>query len=124
MVYIATRHGACVQTHDKSIEEDRMEFVVVAAVVAVSFGAAATWLIATRLPEHWLDKSASDGRYAHLGLENERAAETDPRRDQARIDTRRVRRSRVRARLQSAARMMRALRPATAHSDHDRTARP
>ncbi|MEX3946765.1 hypothetical protein AB4Y40_03245 [Paraburkholderia sp. EG287B] len=101
-----------------------MEFVVVAAIVAVSLGAAATWLLATRLPEHWLDKSASEGRYAHLGLENERSAEADPRRDQACIDTRRVRRSRVRARLQSAARLMRALRPASARRDHDRTARP
>lgn len=101
-----------------------MEFVLVAAIVAVSFGAAATWLLATRLPERWLDKSASEGRYAHLGLENERAAETDPRREQARIETRRVRRSRVRARLQGAARMMRALRPATARHDRDRTARP
>ena len=101
-----------------------MEFVVVAAIVAVSFGAAATWLLATRLPERWLDKSASHGRYADLGLENERAAEADPRREQARIDTRRVRRSRVRARLQSAARMMRAFRPVTTRHDHDRTARP
>ncbi|MCP3707642.1 hypothetical protein M3I54_11690 [Paraburkholderia sp. CNPSo 3274] len=101
-----------------------MEFVVVAAIVAVSFGAAATWLLATRLPERWLDTSASEGRYAHLGLEDERAAEADPRREQARIDTRRVRRSRVRARLQSAAQMMRALRPATTRRDQDRTARP
>ncbi|MCP3717245.1 hypothetical protein [Paraburkholderia sp. CNPSo 3281] len=101
-----------------------MEFVVVAAIVAVSFGAAATWLLATRLPERWLEKSASEGRYAHLGLENERAAEADLRREQARIDTRRVRRSRVRARIQGAARMMRALRPASASRDHDRTARP
>ncbi|MCP3721799.1 hypothetical protein M3I53_01445 [Paraburkholderia sp. CNPSo 3272] len=69
-----------------------MEFVVVAAIVAVSFGAAATWLLATRLPERWLDKSASEGRYAHLGLQNERSADADPRLDQARIDTRRVRR--------------------------------
>ncbi|WP_028204849.1 hypothetical protein [Paraburkholderia nodosa] len=101
-----------------------MEFVVVAAIVAVSFGAAATWLLATRLPERWLEKSAGEGRYAHLGLENERAAEADLRREQARIDTRRVRRSRVRARIQGAARMMRAFRPASASRDHDRTARP
>ncbi|QGZ54878.1 hypothetical protein [Paraburkholderia acidiphila] len=101
-----------------------MEFVVVAAIIAVSFGAAATWLLATRLPERWLDKSASEGRYAGLGLENERAAKADPRREQARIDTRRVRRSRARARLQGAARVMRALRAATARHDHDRTARP
>ncbi|CAD6535806.1 hypothetical protein LMG27952_03071 [Paraburkholderia hiiakae] len=101
-----------------------MEFVLVAAIVAVSFGAAATWLLATLLPERWLDKNASEGRYAHLGLESERTAETDPRREQARADTRRVRRSRVRARLQGAARMMRALRPVTAPRDHDRTARP
>ena len=103
-----------------------MEFVVVAAIIAVSFGAAATWLLATRLPERWLDKSASEGRYACLGLENERAAEADPRREQARIDTQRVRRSRVRARLQGAARVMRVLRAATARHDHDhdRTARP
>ncbi|WP_321914258.1 MULTISPECIES: hypothetical protein [unclassified Paraburkholderia] len=101
-----------------------MEFVVVAAIIAVSFGAAATWLLATRLPERWLDKSASEGRYAHLGLDSERAAETDPRREQTRVDMRRVRRARVRARLQGAARMMRALRAATARHDHDRTARP
>ncbi|WP_322032990.1 hypothetical protein [Paraburkholderia sp. J76] len=100
-----------------------MEFVAVAAIVAVSFGAAATWLLATR-PEHWLDKSASNGRYAHLGLQNGQDAEPDPRRDQARVDARRVRRARVRARLQGAARVMRALRPAAARHGHDRPARP
>jgi hypothetical protein len=101
-----------------------MEFVVVAAIIAVSFGAAATWLLATRLPESWLEKSASEGRYAHLSAQEDPADETDPRRMQARVDTRRVRRARVRARLQSAARMMRALRTAAARDSRGNTARP
>lgn len=101
-----------------------MEIVVVAAIVAISFGTAATWLLATRLPERWLEKSASEGRYAHLGMEARTADETDARRVQARTETRRVRRARVRARLQTAARMMRAMRPAALRHGRGRTARP
>ncbi|CAG9254457.1 hypothetical protein [Paraburkholderia unamae] len=101
-----------------------MELVVVAAIVAVSFGAAATWLLATRLPERWLEKNASEGRYAHLGMQEASTDEADTRRIQARNDTRRVRRERVRARLQTAARMMRALRPAATRQGRGPAARP
>jgi hypothetical protein len=119
------RYDACVRPpYRRSIEEDWMEFVVVAAVIAVSLGAAATWLLATHLPERWLEKGANEGRYAHLGMEEDPAEEADPRRMQARADTRRVRRARVRARLQSAARMMRAWRTAAARDGRGNTARP
>lgn len=87
-----------------------MEFVVITAIVAVSFGAAATWLLATRLPEGWLERSASEGRYAHLGIDETQLDEADPRRMQARTDTRRVRRAPARRHLQHATQMMHALR--------------
>lgn len=87
-----------------------METVVVAAIIAVSFGAAATWLLATRLPESWLESSTREGRYAHLGAEDPQPDDTDPRRMQARNDARRVRRGRARRSIQSAAQMMRTLR--------------
>ncbi|WP_321841224.1 hypothetical protein [Paraburkholderia bannensis] len=85
-----------------------MEFVVIAAIVAVGFGATATWMIATRLPAEWIERGQNAGRYSSLA-EIELPDETDPRRDQARTDTRRVRRSRVRASA-SAMGLMRALR--------------
>jgi hypothetical protein len=106
------------------LEDYPMGLVVVVAIVAVSFGVAATWLLATRLPEHWHEKSASEGRYAHLGEQPDLADLSDPRRMQARTDVRRVRRARVRARLQTAARMMRAWRPASSRDDRGNTARP
>ncbi|WP_322046869.1 hypothetical protein [Paraburkholderia sp. J67] len=85
-----------------------MEIVVIAAIVAVSFGAAATWLIATRLPAEWIERSAAEGRYAALS-ETALPEEADPRRMQARTDSRRVRRARVRASLPAVA-FVRALR--------------
>ncbi|QGZ61674.1 hypothetical protein [Paraburkholderia acidisoli] len=87
-----------------------MEFVVVTAIVAVSFGAAATWLLATRLPESWLERSASEGRYAHLGIDETQPDEAEPPRMQARTDARRVRRANARRQIQRAAQMMRTLR--------------
>jgi pimeloyl-ACP methyl ester carboxylesterase len=100
-----------------------MEIVVVAAIVAVSFGAAATWLLATRLPERWLEKSAGSGRYAHLAAEENEADDPAPPRMQAHPDARHVRRARMRARLNTAARMMRALRPVAARRSRGHTAR-
>jgi hypothetical protein len=100
-----------------------MEIVVVAAIVAVGFGAAATWLLATRLPERWLEKSASNGRFAHLAAEEDEA-DAKPPRMQAHPDARHVRRAQVRARLHAAAGMMRALRPAAARRSRGHTARP
>jgi hypothetical protein len=73
-----------------------MEIVVIAALVAVGFGAAATWLIATRLPAEWIERAQHEGRYAAL-IDNAVPQETDLRRQQARTDTRRVRRARIRA---------------------------
>jgi pimeloyl-ACP methyl ester carboxylesterase len=110
--------------HETSIEDYRMEIVVVAAIVAVSFGAAATWLLATRLPERWLEKSASNGRFAHLAAQETEVGDAKPPRMQAHPDARHVRRARVRARLNAAAGMMRALRPAAARRSRGHTARP
>ncbi len=73
-----------------------MEIIVIAAIVAVGFGATATWLIATRLPAGWIERAQTEGRYGSLA-EAAFPDEEDPRRQQARTDTRRVRRSRVRA---------------------------
>ncbi|WP_322101947.1 hypothetical protein [Paraburkholderia sp. J41] len=87
-----------------------MEIVVVAAIIAVSFGAAATWLLATRLPASWLEHSANEGRYAHLGVDDTAPEEADSRRAQARTEVRRVRRARARWHFQRAAQMMRTLR--------------
>ncbi|MDR3096395.1 MAG: hypothetical protein LBV73_04880 [Paraburkholderia sp.] len=85
-----------------------MEIVVSAALIAVGFGAAATWLIATRLPAEWIERSRTDGRYAALSTTDGAIEEPDPRGAQARIYTRRVRRARVRA--LPAAALMRTLR--------------
>lgn len=85
-----------------------MEIVVIAAIVAVGFGTAATWMIATRLPAEWIERGQHEGRYGSL-TETDIPGETDPRRQQARTDTRRVRRSRVRASA-SALSLVRALR--------------
>lgn len=74
-----------------------MEIVVIAAIIAVGFGAAATWLIATRLPAEWIERSQTEGRYAALSTADDIAEAPDPRRMQARADSRRVRRARVRA---------------------------
>lgn len=77
-----------------------MEFVVIAALIAVSFGVAATWLIATRLPAEWIERGQHEGRYASLSMPttaSSTSSEIDSRRVQARTDTRRVRRSRFRA---------------------------
>ena len=87
---------------------DEMEIVVVTAIIAVGFGATATWLIATRLPAEWIERGRTEGRYAALAAEDEPVEEPDPRRAQARTDSRRVRRARVRA-LPTAA-LMRTLR--------------
>jgi hypothetical protein len=80
---------------------DLMEFVVIAALIAVSFGVAATWLIATRLPAEWIERGQHEGRYASLSMpttaSSSTSSEIDSRRVQARTDTRRVRRSRFRA---------------------------
>lgn len=73
-----------------------MEIVVIAAIVAVGLGATATWLIATRLPAEWIERNQSEGRFGSL-IESDIAEEADPRRQQARTDGRRVRRSRTRA---------------------------
>ncbi|QBQ97380.1 hypothetical protein [Paraburkholderia pallida] len=76
-----------------------MSVVISVAIIAVAFGAAATWLIATRLPVEWIERGRNDGRYAALSAADEpiEAPETDPRRVQARTHARRVRRARVRA---------------------------
>ncbi|MFD1555957.1 hypothetical protein ACFSHT_10015 [Paraburkholderia silviterrae] len=76
-----------------------MPVVVSVAIIAVGFGAAATWLIATRLPAEWVERGRNDGRYAALSAADElvEVPETDPRRVQARTHSRRVRRARVRA---------------------------
>lgn len=74
-----------------------MEVVVIATIIAVSFGATATWLIATRLPAEWIEHGRAEGRYAALAAEEEPTEEPDPRRTQARTDSRRIRRARVRA---------------------------
>ncbi|CAG9195525.1 conserved hypothetical protein [Paraburkholderia tropica] len=76
-----------------------MEFVVIAALVAVSFGVAATWLIATRLPAEWIERGQHEGRYASLSMSSapSPSSEIDAHRAQARTDTRRVRRARFRA---------------------------
>jgi hypothetical protein len=73
-----------------------MEIVVIAALVAVGFGAAATWLIATRLPVEWMERGQNEGRFAAL-VDTAFTRESDLRREQARTDTRRVRRARIRA---------------------------
>lgn len=85
-----------------------MEIVVIAAIVAMAFGAAATWLIATRLPSEWIERGQTEGRYAALSAADDAIEEPDPH---ARTDSRRVRRARVRA--SPAAALMRTLR---AHS--------
>ncbi|CAM2187418.1 conserved hypothetical protein [Paraburkholderia sacchari] len=73
-----------------------MEIVVIAAIIAVGFGAAATWLIATRLPAGWIERGQTEGRYAALSTDDPEEALDLPRM-QARTDARRVRRARVRA---------------------------
>ncbi|WP_213295085.1 hypothetical protein [Paraburkholderia sacchari] len=73
-----------------------MEIVVIAAIIAVGFGAAATWLIATRLPAEWIERSQTEGRYAALSTDDADEALDLPRM-QAHTDARRVRRARVRA---------------------------
>jgi hypothetical protein len=75
---------------------DRMEIVVIAAIVAVGFGAAATWLIATRLPLEWMERGQNEGRFASP-IDTAGPRESDFRRQQAGMDTRRVRRARIRA---------------------------
>jgi len=88
-----------------------MEIVVITAIFAVGFGAAATWLIATRLPAEWIERGRTEGRYAALSVTDETmesVEEPDPRRVHARTDSRRVRRSRMRA--VPAAAFMRTLR--------------
>jgi hypothetical protein len=90
-VYIASNEQVVIQRNG-----DWMEIVVIAAIVAVGFGATATWLIATRLPVDWIERGQNEGRYGSLA-EATFPDEQDPRRQQARTDTRRVRRSRVRA---------------------------
>ncbi|NLP63995.1 hypothetical protein [Paraburkholderia sacchari] len=84
-----------------------MEIVVIAAIIAVGFGAAATWLIATRLPAEWIERGQTEGRYAALSTGDADEALDLPRM-QARTDARRVRRARGRA-LQAPA-LMRRLR--------------
>ncbi|CAB3779129.1 hypothetical protein LMG28688_00735 [Paraburkholderia caffeinitolerans] len=85
-----------------------MEIVVIAAIIAVGFGAAATWLIATRLPAEWIERGQTEGRYAALSTADDTNEAPDPHRVQARTDSRRVRRARVRA--LPAAALMRRLR--------------
>lgn len=85
-----------------------MGVVVISAIIAVGFGAAATWLIATRLPTEWVERGRNEGRYAAFSVDEETPEEPDARRMQARTDSRRVRRARVRA--SPAATLMRTLR--------------
>jgi hypothetical protein len=78
---------------------ERMELVVIATIVALGFGAAATWLIATRLPAEWIERTQTGNRYGSLAEATAPSVpnEADARRMQARTDTRRIRRARVRA---------------------------
>ncbi|WP_321815790.1 MULTISPECIES: hypothetical protein [unclassified Paraburkholderia] len=76
-----------------------MELVVIATIVALGFGAAATWLIATRLNVDWIERTQADSRYGSLvdATAPSVPTESDARRLQARTDTRRIRRARIRA---------------------------
>lgn len=74
-----------------------MELLLIVAIVAVGFGAAATWLLAVVLPQACVERSATDGRHAYLGEEIAADAEHDAPRMQARADARRVRRASRRA---------------------------
>ncbi|MFX1761866.1 hypothetical protein PWP93_04570 [Paraburkholderia sp. A1RI-2L] len=85
-----------------------MEIVVIAAIVAMGFGAAVTWLIATRLPAEWIERGQTEGRYAALSTTDDTEEAPELPRMQAHTDARRVRRARVRA--LPAAALMRRLR--------------